>query len=75
MTPEIVQMSCLQAILEDWLAPLVKDSASPVFDAVDLSQMVIAGHSRGGKLATLLFAGQPSHSYPHQIPFAGKSHV
>lgn len=43
--------------LLDWLVGQSDDHASPLFGLVDMDQLAVAGHSRGGKLGALLFAG------------------
>lgn len=43
--------------LLDWLTGQNDSSTSRLYGQVDMEQMVLGGHSRGGKLAALLFAG------------------
>ena len=57
-----MQISCLEEILESWLPDLVKDPVGPVFGKIDLTTILMTGHSRGAKLATLHFAGSQTKS-------------
>lgn len=43
--------------LADWLEAQNGNTSSPLAGRLDLEQVVVGGHSRGGKMATLLFAG------------------
>jgi len=38
--------------------------------SLDISKLAVAGHSRGGKLAGLLFAGMPTHMFSHISRFS-----
>ena len=60
----VMQISCLEEILEIWLSDLVKDPEASVFGKIDLTTVLLTGHSRGAKLATLHFAGRQKQSLP-----------
>ena len=51
-----LQMPAFEPLL-DWLVGQSDNASSPLYGLVDMEQLAVAGHSRGGKLAALLFAG------------------
>ena len=53
---DVKELECLICVL-DWLAAEVVRPGSRVHGKVNLASVGIAGHSRGGKLAALHFAG------------------
>jgi predicted dienelactone hydrolase len=69
----MVQIECLGRILGTWLEEKIADPECELHGRIDTERMVIAGHSRGGKLAALQYAGDllPPPSpilLPHQNP-------
>lgn len=63
-----MQLSCLEEILETWLSDLVQDPQAPVYGKVDLTTILMTGHSRGAKLATLHFAGSLTKPLLRTLP-------
>ncbi len=53
---DVKELECLHCILV-WLAAENERPGSCVYGKIDLASVGIAGHSRGGKLAALHFAG------------------
>jgi hypothetical protein len=53
----MLQLQAFEPLL-DWLAEQNENATSPLYGLLDLGQLVVGGHSRGGKLATLVFAGE-----------------
>ncbi|EFN59881.1 hypothetical protein CHLNCDRAFT_153950 [Chlorella variabilis] len=45
--------------LLQWVADQGDDPASPLYGRADMASVAVGGHSRGGKLATLAFTGNP----------------
>lgn len=55
--PDTVEMGCLDQVLDNWLVEKIQDPSSELHGKIDTGKMVIAGHSRGAKLAALHYAG------------------
>ena len=55
-----MQIACVLVLLEDWLKRQDADESLSVYKAIDWDRLLIAGHSRGAKLATLLYVGELS---------------
>lgn len=43
--------------MDTWLKMKDEEDSSPVFKIIDWDKLLVAGHSRGAKLATLLYSG------------------
>jgi len=63
-----VQMGCLDQVLDNWLVEKIQDPSSELHGKIDTGKMVIAGHSRGAKLAALHYAGPASFPLSRQLP-------
>ena len=44
--------------LADWVVDQAADPASPLYGRVDAQRLLVAGHSRGGKLASLMLTSE-----------------
>jgi hypothetical protein len=57
--PSIAAEAELFPVITAWLAEQSADPASRIYGQFDPERLVLGGHSRGGKLAAIVFAGAP----------------
>jgi hypothetical protein len=59
LSPAIWEVKAFTPLLQ-WVDAQSKNSSSPIYGRVDVSKVVLSGHSRGGKIAALNYGDNPS---------------